>query len=93
MIKSLLKIGSWGFEGTIILIILFSKLLESTFYKEISKQKVYWLATSGGRVPVVAVCVLHGQLRIFCVTDSAVELKILNWPFCKGFPNSAAHTS
>ena len=32
-----LKVGSWGFEGTIILIILFSKLLESTFYKEISK--------------------------------------------------------
>ena len=40
--KSFLKVGSWGFEGTIILIILFSKLLESTFYKEISKfqQKV-----------------------------------------------------
>ena len=38
----IIKIGSWGFEGTIILIILFSKLLESTFYKEISKfqQKV-----------------------------------------------------
>ena len=37
-----LKVGSWGFEGTIILIILFSKLLESNFYKEISKfqQKV-----------------------------------------------------
>ena len=25
---------------------------------------VNWLATSGGRVPVVAVCVLYGQLRI-----------------------------
>ena len=38
----LLKVGSLGFEGTISLIILFSKLLESTFYKEISKfqQKV-----------------------------------------------------
>ena len=37
-----LNVGSWGFEGTIILIILFSKLLESTFYKEINKfqQKV-----------------------------------------------------
>ena len=37
-----LKVGSWGFKGTIILTILFSKLLESTFYKEISKfqQKV-----------------------------------------------------
>ena len=32
-----LKVGSWGFEGTIIFMILFSKLLESTFYKEISK--------------------------------------------------------
>ena len=31
----------------------------------------YWLATSGGRVPVVAVCVLYGQLRICCVTESA----------------------
>ena len=32
-----LKVGSWSFEGTIILLILFSKLSESTFYKEISK--------------------------------------------------------
>ena len=32
----------------------------------------YWLATSGGRVPVVAVCVLHTQLRICCATDSAI---------------------
>ena len=33
---------------------------------------IYWLATSGGRVPVVAVCVLHGQLHICCITDSAI---------------------
>ena len=39
LINVALKVGSWGFEGTIILIILFSKLLESTFYKEISKFK------------------------------------------------------
>ena len=26
--------------------------------------ELYWLATSGGRVPVVAFCVLYGQLRI-----------------------------
>ena len=32
----------------------------------------YWLATSGGRVPVMAVCVLHGQLQICCVTDPAI---------------------
>ena len=32
----------------------------------------YWLATSGGRVPVVVVCVLHTQLRICCATDSAI---------------------
>ena len=31
----------------------------------------YWLVTSGGRVPVVAVCVLHTQLRICCDTDLA----------------------
>ena len=35
---------------------LFSKFLESTFYKEIA-------------------------------------LKVLDYPFCEGFPNSAAHTS
>ena len=34
--------------------------------------ELYWLATSGGRVPVVAVCVLHKQLRICCATDSAI---------------------
>ena len=34
--------------------------------------KAYWLATSGGRVPVVAVCVLHTQLRICCAADSAI---------------------
>ena len=25
--------------------------------------QLYWLATNGGRVPVVAVCILHGQLH------------------------------
>ena len=32
----------------------------------------YWLATKRGRVPLVAVCVLHAQLRICCATDSAI---------------------
>ena len=39
---------------------------------ESSNEKLYWLATSGGRVPVVAVCVLYGQLRICCVSESAL---------------------
>ena len=38
----------------------------------ISLRNLYWLATSGGRVPEVAVCVLHTQLRICCATDSAI---------------------
>ena len=33
---------------------------------------VFWLASSGGRVPVVVVSVLHGQLCIGCVTDLAI---------------------
>ena len=32
-----LKVGSWSFECIIIFAILFSRLLESTFYKEIGK--------------------------------------------------------
>ena len=32
-----LKVGSLGFECIIILLVYFSKLSESTFYKEISK--------------------------------------------------------
>ena len=31
-----LKVGSWSLNGIIILLILFSKLSESTFYKKIS---------------------------------------------------------
>ena len=34
--------------------------------------RLYWLATSGDRVPVVAVCVLRGQLCIWCVTELAI---------------------
>ena len=41
-VRTLLKVGSWTLEGIIILLIYFSKLSESAFYKEISKfqQKV-----------------------------------------------------
>ena len=36
---------------------------------DVFMQNKNWLATSGGRIPAVAVCVLYGQLRIFCVTE------------------------
>ena len=44
---------------------------ETHFQNAFNFVEVYWLATSGGRVPAVAVCVLYGQLRICCVTESA----------------------
>ena len=40
-----------------------------------TKIKLYWLATSGGRVSVVAVCVLHAQLRISCAIDLAICIR------------------
>ena len=48
---------------------------EQKFYLDIN-YKLYWLATSGGRVPVVAVCVLHTQLRICCDIDLACLKRI-----------------
>ena len=48
-----------------------STLLRRHFLRYVPAWKAYWLATSGGRVPVVAVCVLHTQLGICCETDLA----------------------
>ena len=51
------------------------KLSKETLFatmKNINRIRHYRLATSGGRVPLVVVFVLHGQLRICCVTDSAI---------------------
>ena len=43
-------------------------------------QILYWLATSGGRVPVVAVCVFHMELSICCTTVSAILYKETKTP-------------